>query len=310
MQVLQAEDSSTPPALLELLPVRHSIQSVEHRARKRHASDQQIYHETCSRSTRLNRISTPTTAPAQPRESGHQSSWQARLAEWFESAGSLRQSPLWSHSAVVPDCRQWNPNSCPSKGVNAFLDEGASTFWGWRVVTSEIIERGHPPTASECYLTSSHDRVSPGSNGVMYARRRADHIEFPIFANRPQVAASVRNRLRELRCTGGDRTHAIEISRHLLERKVTRLAIRDRPTAARIVHQDRRATGQYIVRVGWSPALPAFSQVSGDMTIRRGVPLCAGVRGCCRHYCRQRYRPLAPWGLVSRPPGSPSASER
>ena len=61
--------------------------------------------------------------------------------------------------------------------------------------------------------------------------------------------------------------------------------------AARIVYQDRRAACHNIVRVARCPALPASSQVSGVLMVRRGPWLCAGVRGCCRHYCRQRYRP-------------------
>jgi hypothetical protein len=62
--------------------------------------------------------------------------------------------------------------------------------------------------------------------------------------------------------------------------------------AIRVVHQDRRTAREYIVRVACGRSLPAFSLVSGYITVRRGVPMCAGVRGCCRHYCRQRSSPL------------------
>jgi hypothetical protein len=58
-----------------------------------------------------------------------------------------------------------------------------------------------------------------------------------------------------------------------------------------IMDQDRCIASQYIVRVALDPALPAFSQVSGVLTVRRSPWLYADVRGCCRHYCRQRSRP-------------------
>lgn len=59
-----------------------------------------------------------------------------------------------------------------------------------------------------------------------------------------------------------------------------------------VVDQYRSGPGEYIVRVALAPALPAFSQVSGVLTVRRGPWLCVGVRDCCRRYCRQRSRPL------------------
>jgi len=59
-----------------------------------------------------------------------------------------------------------------------------------------------------------------------------------------------------------------------------------------VVDQDRRGTGHHIVRVACGRSLPAFSLASGHITVHRGAPMCAGVRGWCRHYCRQRSSPL------------------
>lgn len=62
-----------------------------------------------------------------------------------------------------------------------------------------------------------------------------------------------------------------------------------------IMNEYRGLPRQHIVRVALDPALPAFSQVSGVVAVRRGPRLCADAGGCCRHYCRRRSRPL---GLV------------
>ncbi|GAA5001232.1 hypothetical protein GCM10025734_36880 [Kitasatospora paranensis] len=45
----------------------------------------------------------------------------------------------------------------------------------------------------------------------------------------------------------------------------------DSGTATAIMNQDRRGTGQHIVRVARPPTLPAFSQVSGGLTFRWGA---------------------------------------
>ncbi len=62
--------------------------------------------------------------------------------------------------------------------------------------------------------------------------------------------------------------------------------------ACAVMHEHRRLSSEYIVRVALDPALPAFSQVGGVLAVRRGPWLCADVGGCCRHYCRRRSKPV------------------
>ncbi len=84
----------------------------------------------------------------------------------------------------------------------------------------------------------------------------------------------------------------------LLPNPVSLRSIRDDSTTSyrvsirAIMDQDRRGACHHIVRVVGDPALPASSQLSSGLTVRRGPWLCAGVRGRCRHGCRQRRRPL------------------
>lgn len=54
-----------------------------------------------------------------------------------------------------------------------------------------------------------------------------------------------------------------------------------------IVHQDRSGTCEHIVRVLAAPPLAAFMQVGRGFAVRWSPWLCAGIRGCCRRYCRQ-----------------------
>lgn len=63
-----------------------------------------------------------------------------------------------------------------------------------------------------------------------------------------------------------------------------------------IVDQDRDAARHNIVRALDGPSPPAFSQAMRCSAVRWGVCSFGVVRGCCRHYCRQRSRPLAPGG--------------
>ncbi|GAA1660723.1 hypothetical protein [Fodinicola feengrottensis] len=67
-----------------------------------------------------------------------------------------------------------------------------------------------------------------------------------------------------------------------------------------------RSASQDIVRVACGRSLPAFSLASGYVAIRRSAPLCAGVRGCCRHYCRLQRDAIDLLDLALREPDQPA----